>query len=219
MGLSTITPETRSEEFIDRIARAMGSGGTSPLDTIVPETRHEEFIDRIARANGWTDVSPMASIYPETRMEEFLNRIADNAGGSLEYESGTIIPETDIEKPEISFANEHTTAPSICVLEDATGNYEGSANYLAASYFVNWGIFTGENLYQSTTDLWYVNGQYKYRSTANTTTLQSGTISVTDPATILKYCTNEKFCPVGDISQRLLIAGRIYKWVAIWLTL
>ena len=53
------------------------------LNTIVPNTRREEFVDRIARAMGYSDTSPLASITPETRMEEFLNRIADNAGGAL----------------------------------------------------------------------------------------------------------------------------------------
>ena len=51
------------------------------LNTIVPNTRREEFVDRIARAMGYSDTSPLASITPETRMEEFLNRIAANAGG------------------------------------------------------------------------------------------------------------------------------------------
>ena len=215
MGLSTITPETRSEEFIDRIARAMGSGGTSPLDTIVPETRHEEFIDRIARANGWEDVSPMASIYPETRLEEFLNRIADNAGGgSVSIETGIITPDSDMVNPAISFSETHDKAPFCCVLQDITNDYCGIHYAAGASMILNYMEFSNIPVYASTTDKAGLFGVAIYRQSDDATYWSRGNIGA-PPESVDTIVSNTGFRPL--LSNYKLIAGRSYKWLAVWL--
>lgn len=216
MGLSTITPETRSEEFIDRIARAMGSGGTSPLDTIVPETRHEEFIDRIARANGWEDVSPMASIYPETRMEEFLNRIADNAGGGggLTYETGTITPETDTFDPIINFTDSHDAAPVFCLFQDITNTYCGVKNAALASFIGNYNAFSETAVWGSPVTSEVLQGVVKYRPNDDANYLSNGTVGA-NISSIDTYMTASFYKPLSN--QGKMIAGRTYKWLAVWL--
>ena len=214
MGLSTITPETRSEEFIDRIARALGSGGTSPLDTIVPETRHEEFIDRIARSNGWEDTSPMASIYPETRMEEFLNRIAENAGGSVEMETGKIIPESDIDMPAIMFENSHDTIPDIAGFIDVTGNYSATNGNLVCGILFNPYKYSGGTCYNDSSSLIYLLGGYRFSNGSSTS---ASNYNISSLASMSNFVTNEKYVPAGTTSSRYFLAGREYEWFAFWL--
>lgn len=215
MGLSTITPETRSEEFIDRIARAMGSGGTSPLDTIVPETRHEEFIDRIARANGWEDTSPMASIYPETRLEEFLNRIADNAGGALETESGFFIPDTDIVQPTIVFQDSHDSVPLLAIIGDVNGDKASNNSVLMSSIVCCYKIFSGletdnNTAYAISAGIWVSSS-----SAIGTQTLITS-LTGTSLTSLPFWITNSKYTPRLTASTYFR-AGRKYEWHAYWL--
>lgn len=227
MGLSTITPETRSEEFIDRIARALGSGGTSPLDTIVPETRHEEFIDRIARANGWEDTSPMASIYPETRLEEFLNRIAENTSGGVESETGEYEPEADETSIIINFANEHDTTPAFIVFADAEDT--GATSTLTNLMFIYADIYKllGASVVLSSSTRSTSGGtilSFQYRASGDSATgavyiPTFGQEEPRDDNTIYSryWVTEEGFKASTNNASRYWRAGRTYKWIAIWL--
>lgn len=227
MGLSTITPETRSEEFIDRIARAMGSGGTSPLDTIVPETRHEEFIDRIARANGWTDVSPMASIYPETRMEEFLNRIADNAGaGGAVYEYGSVTTDSDVEVLTDNFSDTHDVPPTILIVVDSSDAPASLTQSNSSCVYIDYLKLFGVSIPWTTAVTRPSLAYASYRGTNSNSTFAGYNDIMYDSDNPARYDSNyaqwwasaESFnVKTGSNVERRWKSGKTFKWLAIWL--
>lgn len=227
MGLSTITPETRSEEFIDRIARAMGSGGTSPLDTIVPETRHEEFIDRIARANGWEDVSPMASIYPETRLEEFLNRIAENSGaGGAVYEIGSVTTDSDLEVLTGNFSGTYENGPTIIIVADSSNAYSDSTQSNSTCVYIDYYKLFGVDIPWTSSVKRPSLSYASYRGGSDSSSFagypdilyNSDSTHDTDSNYARWWADSASFhVKTGSNVTRRWKANKTFKWVAIWL--
>lgn len=144
--------------------------------------------------------------------------------GGLEYETGTWTPSEDTDDAWISFANTHTTAPTIYHLYDTTGLYDATTytNYRVS--YVNLEQLFGATLRPSSSQTHYGYADYQYRSTS-TSSLSTGTTNITrsisetdDTATTYpRYWAKETgIRATSSNTSRYWRAGKTYKWIAIW---
>lgn len=144
-------------------------------------------------------------------------------GGGFEYEEGIWIPEANTYREGVSFSNSHTKAPSIVIMADVTGTaVSGLSNLSILFVGVNCTDLFGNGFpYGATTTRDYF-ASYAYRTTAGSSAPSCGgyaNISNTSGSTeqyVEYWATNTEFYPYTRSTSRNWIAGRTYKWLAIW---
>lgn len=149
-----------------------------------------------------------------------------SGGGGLEYETGTWSPSEDVARPTISFTNSHTTPPIHISFVDATNDYgtSGVTNANMGFEYTDWWRLTKAGLYYASSTIYYGVANYWYRTTnaESFTTNRAYFTANSDNAgdsgtTYPRYWANETgFRPYTSSSSRHWLAGRTYKWIAVW---
>lgn len=152
--------------------------------------------------------------------------VSGGGGSGLVYEAGTYTPSSDIARPTITFANSHTTPPIHISFVDATNDYgtSGVTNANMGFEYTDWWRLTKAGLYYASSTIYYGVANYWYRTSnvASFTTNRSYFAVNSDNAqdsgtTYPRYWATETgFRPYTSSSGRYWIAGRTYKWIAVW---
>lgn len=133
--------------------------------------------------------------------------------GGLEYEEGTYAPSQDVNNLSISFTNSHNNRPISIVLEDITGTTQSTSNGLLTWVYGGWYDAFGFSVQAGNEVPMYGRIQYGYGGTSyggagtNLTSITGMTSSSID-----RYVTNTGF----QLYSCKCIAGRTYKWIAVW---
>ena len=155
--------------------------------------------------------------------------LPDDGGGGggstgLVYESGTWTPSEDTINPTINFTNTHTNPPFSIVFYDATGTLDSTTNVSIAFVWSDYSQTGNENILISSTKTEYARAYYTARTSATAVTAWSYSINYpysNTSATIDTYyrywVTESSFKPSANSTTRYWMAGRTYKWIAVWL--
>ena len=157
-------------------------------------------------ANGITGKS-------DANLPDAVRSLADGYGGGsggLEYEEGTYIPETD-GVPTIFFANQHNKAPNVIIFADVTETGETGTNRLTSWSYIDYNAFLGSGIRQTVDtvhDCSYIGTRV---NASNVITYQSA-VYTQGKVTSSYFKTYMQ----GADGYNSVIAGRTYKWIAIW---
>ena len=166
----------------------------------------------------------------------FVSAIEAISGGGLEYEEGTWTPTEDIKSnataslPELSFTDTHTSPPAIAIILDTTDsalNTEYAITYLT---YIDTGSLLGNLLYHYSSSSWnpvkemvvfgFWRGNFLYNASTTIALKLGWDVTQPDPPTHNAYpsywVTKDRFRPATQSSTYKYIAGRTYKWIAIW---
>lgn len=136
-----------------------------------------------------------------------------SGGGGVEYETGTYTPTENIASPTINFVGTHQTAPSVAIMVDQSStslqNSDVTANFVFM--LMNAYLLFGLNIPVNTGNIGKVS--YAIRSTSGTITQQGTLLSTTNAST---FVSNTYIKPYTNSATRYWMAGRTYKWIAIW---
>lgn len=146
------------------------------------------------------------------------------SGGGLEYETGTWTPSANVANTTISLSNTHTVAPFFYMITDAEGEYfnPGVNRCLNVTYFNNAQVFGAPFYVGSGASPIY--GQVAYAA-SNNSSLSRSALSLTSPYTDSgasstsyprHWATETTIRAYTNNSSRYWIAGKTYKWVAVW---
>lgn len=171
-------------------------------DYLVTDTELKSIADAI-RTKGETS----ASLSFPTEFVSAINAIS----GGLEYEEGTWTPSADIGDPTINFAKEHTDAPVIVVLADAT-NTTSTKTYTNHSFvWVDYNALFGAILKERSDSSYFRTGCVFMNARENAT----NQFTVKSQFNWHSKFTSTSFSP-WIFSNLYYRAGRTYKWIAIW---
>ena len=144
----------------------------------------------------------------------------------LVYETGTWTTTSAIVRPEISFANTHTSAPMYVSFYDATGTEDTENNSgIAFNYTDNYKLYGAGYPYSRSGGTYrYANISYIYRGTSETS-INSGQVHCSYNSTNTKdssssypryWVNNSRFIPYTNSGTRYWRPNRTYKWIAVW---
>lgn len=138
-------------------------------------------------------------------------------GGGLEYETGTYTPTADIDRPTISFANQHSTPPMFLMMADATGTNSPVSGTNHAMIYGSWNSAFGNVIVPDTTPVTENYGLVGllYNTTRSTTSLTTKE-SIPNSVSEAYWVNNTGFMPSTASNSRYWKAGRTYKWIAVW---
>ena len=144
-------------------------------------------------------------------------------GSGLEYETGTWTPSEDTINPTINFTDTHTNPPISIIFHDATGTEDATTN---TNYEFAWADYSqvgNVGMVISSTKTEYARAMYAAKTSS--TSLTCWIYDITHPysdtssgsSTYYRYwVTNTYFKPSAISTSRYWIAGRTYKWIAVW---
>lgn len=145
-------------------------------------------------------------------------------GGGFEYEEGTWTPAADIDRPTITFQNQHNSAPIMYAIGDfgeAAGLTVDSNTF--CSYICSREIF-GAGIPWNTggTNFRYAHGSYIF-TTSNGSSYSAyncGLYGDRDDGSTSNmpsyWATSTAIRPNSTSTTRYWRAGRTYKWIAVW---
>lgn len=148
----------------------------------------------------------------DTTLSDAVHTLASGYGGGgsgLEYETGTYTAAAD-GNPSISFANSHTSAPSIIVFMDVSASYIGTTAGTQYGFFDFFKIF-GTKF--KTSDTLERDGAYQWARVGST---GSTTLSAAALADTTTQVTSSGFTPNFNNNSYKCKSGQTYKWIAIW---
>lgn len=155
-----------------------------------------------------------------------FNMIAQGGGsGGLEYEEGTWSPTEDIARGSIQFTGTHTVPPAYVAIADSTGTAITTANTNIGCAIIDFYRLAGTNPDSGSSTPRYGLASYMYRGNTATNTSQAATAithsSDETGASSVSYsrywASPTTFYPSSNNSARYWKAGRVYKWIAIWI--
>lgn len=146
----------------------------------------------------------------DTTLSDAVHTLASGygqgGGSGLEYETGTYTAAAD-ERPEISFANSHSTPPDILIFADVSTSAPSTGNTLSAYCRFNYQSLFGSALATPTAQ----NAAYGYgRLTSNMYYASALANDTTDAV------TSSGFKPYAGTANFTCKSGQTYKWIAIW---
>lgn len=139
--------------------------------------------------------------------------------GGLEYEEGTYIPAQTIQRPSISFKNEHEKAPIFIYISDASDEAITNGGVIVWTYFDK-EKYTGTPLIQGSNVIYTIETMLSATTSIvnnyATTRYSSDETGETSPYPRY-YATESYFLPgTCGATKKDFVSGRIYKWIAIW---
>ena len=160
-------------------------------------------------------------------VDGFYQAIVNVAGtAGLVYESGTYTPTSDTTKPTISFTGNHTKAPVLAMIIDATGTAHTTTYTAYAGVYVDTYRLSGNGFPYSSSAYRYGFWTCVYRSNSSSSlsttttmfTVDSDDTSGSSGSGYAKYyATASAFTPYSTSTSRYWRSGRTYKWIAVWL--
>ena len=204
----TVTPSVTNQTGWITGATKTGTGVSVSASELVSGTKS------ITENGTGIDVTNYASVDVD---------VPTGGSGGLEYEAGIWTPSADTYREGVSFSNSHTKAPSIVIMADVTGTAVSELSSLNILFVgVNCTDLFGNGFpYGATTTRDYF-ASYAYRTTTGASAPSCGgyaNISNTSGSTeqyVEYWATNTEFYPYTRSTSRNWIAGRTYKWLAIW---
>ena len=148
----------------------------------------------------------------DTNLSDAVHTLASGYGGGgsgLEYETGIYTAAAD-ERPEISFANSHTSAPSIIVFMDV------STSYIDTTAGSQYGFFDYVKLFGTklkTSPTLERDGAYQWARVSSSGSTLLGSAILSDTTT---QVTSSGFTPNFNSNSYQCKSGQTYKWIAIW---
>ena len=220
----TVPVSSTSDDLADLIGQITGGGGTGAvIDRVeqLPGGGDHHIITGVDISGDTVTAAHLETGYTAHDAEgNAITGTLSPGGGGLEYEMGTYTPTEDIAGPTISFINSHTTPPTFAMVADETGTlYESSST----TGILGWGIWVyeyafGDSPKSSSTGYYYGRVHWQYKSSSSTG--QAGNnltgLSNTSGSHVGYYITQSGITPATSTTTSKFIAGRTYKWIAVW---
>lgn len=160
------------------------------------------------------------------RPSEFADAISSiSGGGGLEYETGIFVPSEDSSRPEILFANHHDEAPFFIVMIDMGDTVYNSTTSMSNFIYLDYLKALGHGFVIKSGTVLNSIVLYNKKTTATTNSMvmsnnplpNTSSDDTEDTSAYPRYYAKEDAFYPSTYSGKSVIAGRTYKWMAIWM--
>lgn len=236
-GSQTVIANTRNRYMTDDITvYAIPSDYTDVSDTTATRTdvlagkrfhlaNGDSVLGSIQREMMYDPITPTRSQQTFATGGKYVERdVVVNAIPSMykDSESGTWTPSTDVQHGSITLSNTHTKPPAFFIVADKGTNVSPNNSGLSC-IFIDYQQLAGVPLVASATQSRYATVYENTRNSSGAAAINYAqcTHSYTDPAatdnTYTRYfATETELKPDTGNAERLWLATRQYKWIAIW---